>query len=79
MLKNQKTKEDNNMSNELFQNQPDIIDAKMLAETLSISKSGAYALMNEKDFPTLKIGGRKLVTKSDLIEWIAKCTERQVM
>ena len=55
------------MSNELFQNLPDIIDAKTLAETLSISKSGAYALMNEKDFPTLKIGGRKLVTKPDLI------------
>ena len=79
MLKNQKTKEDNNMSNELFQNLPDIIDAKMLAETLSISKSGAYALMNEKDFPTLKIGGRKLVTKPDLIAWIANRTGRQVM
>lgn len=67
------------MSNELFQNLPDIIDAKMLAETLSISKSGAYALMNETDFPTLKIGGRKLVTKPDLIAWISKRTGRQVM
>ena len=67
------------MSNELFQNLPDIIDAKILAETLSISKSGAYALMNEKDFPTLKIGGRKLVTKPDLIAWIANRTGRQVM
>ncbi len=67
------------MSNELFQNLPDIIDAKKLAETLSISKSGAYALMNEKDFPTLKIGGRKLVTKPDLIAWISKHTGRQVM
>lgn len=67
------------MSNELFQNLPDIIDAKMLAETLSISKSGAYALMNEKDFPTLKIRGRKLVTKPDLIAWIANRTGRQVM
>ena len=67
------------MSNELFQNLPDIIDAKMLAETLSISKSGAYALMNETDFPTLKIGGRKLVTKPDLIAWISKHTGRQVM
>ena len=67
------------MSNELFQNLPDIIDAKKLAETLSISKSGAYALMNEKDFPTLKIGGRKLVTKPDLIAWILKHTGRPVM
>ncbi len=44
------------MSNELFQNLPDIIDAKMPAETLSISKSGAYALMNEKAFPKPCLG-----------------------
>lgn len=67
------------MSSKLFHDLPDIIDAKMLAETLSISKSGAYALMNEKDFPTLKIGGRKLVTKPDLIAWIARHTGRKVM
>lgn len=65
------------MSKELFQNLPDIIDAKILAEALSISKSGAYALMNEKDFPTLQIGGRKLVTKPDLIEWIARHIGRE--
>ncbi len=54
MLKIMK-KEVHTMSSELFHDLPDIIDAKMLAETLSISKSGAYALMNEKDLPTLKI------------------------
>ena len=64
------------MNNELFQNLPDVLDAKRLAEALSISKSGAYALMNEKDFPTLHIGGRKLVTKPDLIEWIRTHTGR---
>ena len=58
------------MNYELFTDMPDIIDAKILAETLSISKSGAYALMAEPGFPVLKIGGRKLVTKPDLIEWI---------
>ena len=78
MLKIMK-KEVHTMSSELFHGLPDISDAKMLAETLSISKSGAYALMNEKDFPTLKIGGRKLVTKPDLIAWIARRTGRKVM
>ena len=78
MLKIMK-KEVHTMSSELFHDLPDIIDAKMLAETLSISKSGAYALMNEKDFLTLKIGGRKLVTKPDLIAWIAHRTRRKVM
>ena len=58
------------MNHELFTDLPDIIDVKALAEALSISKSGAYALINETGFPVLKIGGRKLVTKPDLIEWI---------
>ena len=63
------------MNHELFSDLPDIIDAKILAETLSISKSGAYSLMNEPGFPVLKIGGRKLVTKPDLIRWIQTQTE----
>ena len=56
--------------NELFNALPDVLDAKALAHALSISKSGAYTLLNQKDFPTLRIGGRKLVTKPDLICWI---------
>ncbi len=63
------------MNHELFSDLPDIIDAKILAETLSISKSGAYSLMNEPGFPVLKIGGRKLVTRPDLISWIRNQTE----
>ena len=35
-------------------------------------KSGAYTLLNQNDFPTLRIGGRKLVTKPDLICWMDK-------
>jgi len=60
------------MNKELFSDLPDIIDVKILAETLSISKSGAYTLMAEPGFPVLKIGGRKLVTKPDLIDWIQR-------
>ena len=67
------------MSSELFQNLPDVIDAKTLAEALSISKSGAYELMKDPDFPTLQIGGRKLVTKPDLIAWITCRTGKKVM
>ena len=58
------------MQNNLFENLPDVLDAKLLAQALCISKSGAYALMSQPDFPTLQIGGRKLVTKPDLIEWM---------
>ena len=42
--------------NELFNDLPDVLDAKALAHALSISKSGAYTLLNQKDFPTLRIG-----------------------
>lgn len=58
------------MQNNLFENLPDVLDAKLLAQALCISRSGAYALMSQPDFPTLQIGGRKLVTKPDLIEWM---------
>ena len=46
------------------------MDAKQLAEALRISKAGAYNLLNSPDFPTLRIGGRKLVMKQDLLEWL---------
>lgn len=37
--------------NTIFADLPDVLDAKTLAQALSISKSSAYALMNLKDFP----------------------------
>ena len=58
-----------------FENLPDVLDAKQLAEALHLSKAGAYNLLNTDDFPTLKIGGRKLVMKQDLIVWLKKHTK----
>ena len=58
------------MSREPFETMPDVMDAKQLAEALRISKAGAYNLLNSPDFPTLRIGGRKLVMKQDLLEWL---------
>ena len=51
------------MSREPFEAMPDVMDAKQLAEALQISKAGAYNLLSSPDFPTLRIGGRKLVMK----------------
>ena len=56
------------MSKEIFADLPDVITAEQLASALQISKSGAYALLNHSDFPTLQIGGRKMVMKKDLLE-----------
>jgi len=41
-----------------------------------MSKAGAYNLLNGPDFPTLHIGGRKLVMKNDLLEWLQSHTNR---
>ncbi len=49
---------------------PDVLNARQLAATLGISRAGAYNLLNSKHFPTLRIGGRVLVPKKHLLEWI---------
>lgn len=64
------------MANEMFSSLPDVITAEQLASALQISKSCAYALLNRPDFPTLRIGGRKMVMKKDLLEWLNSCTNR---
>lgn len=64
------------MSREPFETMPDVMDAKQLAKALQISKAGAYNLLNEPDFPTLRIGGRKFVMKSELILWLTSRTNR---
>lgn len=58
------------MSGEPFETMPDVMDTKQLAEALQISKTGVYNLLNSSDFPTLRIGGRKLVMKNELVKWL---------
>ena len=65
------------MSREPFGTMPDVMDAKQLAKALQISKAGAYNLLNDPDFPTLRIGGRKLVMKNELVEWLKSRTNRK--
>ncbi len=64
------------MANEMFSSLPDVITAEQLASALQISKSGAYALLNHSDFPTLRVGGRKMMMKKDLLEWLNSHTNR---
>ena len=64
------------MSIEIFANFPDVLTAEQLASALQISKSGAYALLNRSDFPTLRVVGRKMVMKKDLLEWLNSHTNR---
>ena len=62
------------MSKEPLETMPDGMDAKQVAEVLRISKAGADNLLNSPDFPTLRIGGRKLVMKQDLLDWLRSHT-----
>ena len=62
------------MSNKTFEQMPDILDARQLADALRISRAGAYNLLSSADFPTLHIGKRKLVMKEDLIQWLRSHT-----
>ena len=63
------------MKREPFENMPDVMDVKQLAQALHLSRAGAYNLMNSPSFPTLLIGGRKLVMKQDLITWLKSRTQ----
>lgn len=65
------------MSREPLETMPDVMDAKQLAKALQISKAGAYNLLNDPDFPTLRIGGRKMVMKNELIIWLKDHTNRK--
>ena len=56
---------------------PLFIDAKTVSSVLGISRSGAYELMHEKSFPSLRIGNRIVVPKEKFIEWVQKQTEGQ--
>lgn len=50
---------------------PMFINATLLAQLFGVSRASAYELMSEKDFPSFRIGKRILVTKENLVEWIA--------
>ena len=65
------------MSREPFETMPAVMEAKQLAKALQISKAGGYNLLNDPDFPTLRIGGRKLVMKNELVEWLKSRTNRK--
>lgn len=65
------------MRREPFETMPDVMDAKQIAKALQISRAGAYNLLNSPDFPTLRIGGRKLVMKNELVKWLKSRTNRK--
>lgn len=51
---------------------PLFLNAETVANVLGISLSSAYELMHGKDFPSMKAGGRIVVSKDKFREWIDK-------
>ena len=49
---------------------PLMLNAQQIAETLGLSRAGAYELLHSKGFPTLKVGKRLMVSKENFISWI---------
>ena len=49
---------------------PLTMNAQDVAGYLNISLSCAYQVMNSRDFPVLKIGKRRIVTKEHFLEWL---------
>ena len=49
---------------------PLTMNARDIAGYLNISLSCAYQVMNSRDFPVLKIGRRRIVTREHFLEWI---------
>lgn len=47
------------------------------AQALGISRRAMYDLINRKDFPTLKVGSRRLIPRELLSDWIREQAERQ--
>ncbi len=53
---------------------PLFLTPKMVADLLGISQSKGYALMNDKDFPSLRIGSRIVVPKEKFRKWVDEST-----
>lgn len=58
---------------------PLMLNAQQIAETLGLSRAGAYELLHSKGFPTLKVGKRLMVSKENFISWINRNSQSEGM
>lgn len=53
-----------------YEDLPLYLNAETISKVLGIAISSAYELMQEKDFPTFKVGSHKLVEKEKFRKWV---------
>lgn len=54
---------------------PLLLNVKQLATLLGVSDSSVYELIEEEDFPSLRIGKRIVIPKEELRKWITSHTK----
>lgn len=59
-------------SKDTTDNYPFILTAKDISEILKISKPTAYVIMNQPDFPIIKIGRFKRVLRDEFSQWLKR-------
>lgn len=52
--------------------EPIMLTVKDVQTMLNIGKNTAYELIAQPDFPTIKLGGKYLVSKQGLEAWVQK-------
>ena len=57
-----------------YEELPLFLNAETVANVLGIAMSSAYELMNEPDFPSLRIGNRLIVPKEKFMAWVEQQT-----
>ena len=58
-----------------YEELPLTLCAENVAAVLGISRTNAYVLLHQEDFPTLHIGKRLLVPRDKFIQWINDSTK----
>lgn len=60
--------------NKQYDDLPLILSVNHIAEILQVSKRVAHEIMNDKDFPLLRIRRCKRVSRDKFFEWLEKQT-----
>lgn len=56
---------------------PLFLNAELIGKVLGVSSTTAYELLHQKDFPSMRVGSRLIVSKEKFREWVDKQSERE--
>lgn len=56
---------------------PLFLNAELIGKVLGVSSTTAYELLHQKDFPSMRVGSRLIVSKEKFREWANSQTERK--